>query len=420
MSAGSDAGLRAWVAANAGAEVVRFSALGSGNSRATYAVEVRARDGVDRLIVRHDEGGGPVAGTELSLAREALVYEALAGRGLPVPTLLGRSDDGGTIIVERMPGRPGDTEPVLSELLAHLAALHNVPAVELNLPGFARGAVDELDLWARIAAQKLGARSDLVDLAFELLRERFPGEPERLVLCHGDFGEGNFLVEDGRVSALLDWEFAHLGDPHDDLAWITVRALMFGHALPGFDALVRAHYAPAAGVRLSQERLRYWQAVTVLRNLICCLAVADAPAHQDRSVHLMLIPGLAFRLVRLLAGVSGIAIGPPAPLPPPRALPGDPLLQEAARGIGELVAEIPDALARRRARRLSRMLSQFVEHWQQASVVAEANAADTATADTDRESRLRLLARTAERELTLLPHASPIAGGALAGLEESK
>jgi aminoglycoside phosphotransferase len=41
------------------------------------------------------------------------------------------------------------------------------------------------------------------------------------VLVHGDFGPNNVLLhpESFAVTALLDWEFAHLGDPIEDLAW---------------------------------------------------------------------------------------------------------------------------------------------------------------------------------------------------------
>ena len=47
-----------------------------------------------------------------------------------------------------------------------------------------------------------------------------PGLPGRGdVIVHGDFGPQNVLIEDGRISALLDWEFAHAGRPIEDLAW---------------------------------------------------------------------------------------------------------------------------------------------------------------------------------------------------------
>jgi Ser/Thr protein kinase RdoA (MazF antagonist) len=40
-------------------------------------------------------------------------------------------------------------------------------------------------------------------------------------LIHGDFGPNNLLLdpESYEVTAVVDWEFAHLGDPIDDLAW---------------------------------------------------------------------------------------------------------------------------------------------------------------------------------------------------------
>ena len=39
------------------------------------------------------------------------------------------------------------------------------------------------------------------------------------VLVHGDFGPQNVLIDDGRITALVDWEFAHIGQPVEDLAW---------------------------------------------------------------------------------------------------------------------------------------------------------------------------------------------------------
>lgn len=39
------------------------------------------------------------------------------------------------------------------------------------------------------------------------------------VIVHGDFGPQNVLMSDGRIVALLDWEFAHRGEAIEDLAW---------------------------------------------------------------------------------------------------------------------------------------------------------------------------------------------------------
>lgn len=410
--------LREWVGELLDGEVVQWQRLRTGNSRSTFAADVRVDAHVLPVVVRHDEGGGPVAGTELSLGREATVYGALGASGLPVPHLYGRSSELRAIAVSRLPGSTAESGAVLDDLLDRLAELHQLPADELVLPGFARRAADDLELWARIAELKLHDGSQLVELAVEILRDVFPGEPERIVLCHGDYGVGNFLVDDGRITALLDWEFAHLGDPHDDLAWITVRALMYGHELPGFGEHVRSRYAARTGMRLSPQRLRYWQAVVILRNLICCLSVAQAREARDASVHLMLLPGLAFRLVRLLAELCRVELARAPALPAAPEPPGGLLLSEVSGGLRELAAAIADPTTRRRARRLERMLEQFAQTWRDAAAVAQANAADRAAAGPGRIPQLRALGRITERELALLPRASPIAGGLLAGLED--
>ena len=63
-------------------------------------------------------------------------------------------------------------------------------------------------------------------LAFALrwLRRNVPAYDGPPVLVQGDTGPGNFMYADGRVIAVVDWELAHLGDPMDDIAWLSLRA----------------------------------------------------------------------------------------------------------------------------------------------------------------------------------------------------
>jgi aminoglycoside phosphotransferase (APT) family kinase protein len=408
--------LRGWLGRVCDGEVSEWSRLVSGNSRESFAATVQIDGRSVPVVVRHDGGGGPVAGTELSLAREAVVYRALAASELPVPRLYGESASLQAIAISMMQGSASEPERALGDLVRRLGELHRLDVDRLELPGFRRAAIGDLELWGQIAEEKLGEPDELVAFAVSELRELFPGEPDRLVLCHGDAGMGNFLADDGRVTALLDWEFAHLGDPHDDLAWITVRALMFGARIEDLDSLVREHYR---GGSLSVARLAYWQAVVVLRNLICCLAVATGPQRsRDRFVHLMLLPGLRHRLVQQLAQLRGIVLEPPPPLPGPTRPPGDLLLGEVAAGLGELVAEIPGDEPRQRAKRMRRLLAGFAETWSLATAVGQANEADREAAGSDRVARLRYLARATERELALAPRLSPIAGAPLAALKE--
>lgn len=66
------------------------------------------------------------------------------------------------------------------------------------------------------------------------------------VLVHGDFGPNNVLLDDAlQVTAVLDWEFAHLGDPIDDLAWCewVVRTHHSEH-VPALGAFFSAYGGP--------------------------------------------------------------------------------------------------------------------------------------------------------------------------------
>jgi aminoglycoside phosphotransferase len=125
---------------------------------------------------------GPAA--EACCAREAAALTALAGL-LPVPRVIASGPV--TLLTELMPGTHGQdligaglSEPVLTACGRVLRQIHL-----LAVP--------------------------------EALRAGEPGE----VLVHGDFGPNNVLLDAAaeRVTALLDWEWAHAGDPVEDLAW---------------------------------------------------------------------------------------------------------------------------------------------------------------------------------------------------------
>ena len=65
----------------------------------------------------------------------------------------------------------------------------------------------------------------MMTFACQWLRRNVPRKPVRPVLCQGDTGPGNLLFHEGRVSALVDFELAHLADPMTDLACIRSRDL---------------------------------------------------------------------------------------------------------------------------------------------------------------------------------------------------
>ena len=71
-----------------------------------------------------------------------------------------------------------------------------------------------------------------LELVFGWFRGRAP-TAGATVLVHGDFKPGNTLLRGDEVAVMLDWEFAHLGDPLEDLGWVTNPLRRREHIIPG-------------------------------------------------------------------------------------------------------------------------------------------------------------------------------------------
>ena len=88
-----------------------------------------------------------------------------------------------------------------------------------------------------------------------------PERHGRPALLHGDFGFHNFLFHEGELSAVLDWEFAHVGDPAEDLGYVKVTV---GAALD-WDRLM-ARYLAAGGEAVDERTLLFFQIWAYVRN----------------------------------------------------------------------------------------------------------------------------------------------------------
>jgi aminoglycoside phosphotransferase (APT) family kinase protein len=319
-----DERLRSFVERAAGARVTGSTRVGTGASRATWLVTLAS--GAE-CVLRADTGDGPMAGTELTLAREAAVYRALAGSAVPIPRLLAAKPEGDALLVERAPGtesldglEPAARARVMDGYVDALATLHGVDAASLTLPGFARPAPAdparaELALWRGVLEARVKRPAPLARFAFAWLERNAPGPADRISLCHGDVGPGNFLHAEGRVSALLDWEFAHLGDPLDDLAWLCFRGHHLSDGIGDLDAQL-ARWSSLSGLPAERRRIAWYRALVMLRMLVSCHAALDSGAASlDRTVYFSLAALLALLLPRALAELAGIGLDPP-PAPP--------------------------------------------------------------------------------------------------------
>ena len=79
-------------------------------------------------------------------------------------------------------------------------------------------------------------RDPVVEDAYAWLRGRVP-DPVPPTLVHGDYRIGNCLNEDGRITAILDWELSYVGDPRYDLGYISLAYEAGAFTHPGSELL---------------------------------------------------------------------------------------------------------------------------------------------------------------------------------------
>jgi aminoglycoside phosphotransferase (APT) family kinase protein len=272
------AGLAARLQQAVGGEIVRIKPRGGGGA-SRYGAEIDfERDG--RVIccylaynaARAAAGSAGELGSLNAFSREVAVLRALSGpfsnSGVRVPQFIAADEPTRGILTALAPGEANynlltDSEQrraVSHDFMAQLAALHKVdvkaPEFSALLPDLAASAAIR-DRIAALRESKLKRLHDpLIALALNWLEDNVPPDPANNVLVHGDAGPANFLYADGKVTALLDWELTHAGDPHADLAMIAIRNI-FQPFIPLKDAF--AAYEAAGGVKVDLDRVRYYR-----------------------------------------------------------------------------------------------------------------------------------------------------------------
>lgn len=189
----------------------------------------------ERIVIRCDRPNGPI-GT--SVSGEYALLAALYRQGLQVPEPLWAEEAadrlGSPFLAMRwVPGRPvtmGSLSlPATEESLTacrwmaqFLARLHGIDVATSPLASDERiAAVDHvrryIEHWKRVWKSRRMEPSVIVTAGFEWLLNNIPQDEQPPVLVHGDAGFHNVMADGGRVTAMLDWECAHVGHPGEDL-----------------------------------------------------------------------------------------------------------------------------------------------------------------------------------------------------------
>ena len=134
----------------------------------------------------------------------------------------------------------------------------------------------ELDEWDRVLTERGGRPDPALVFSLRWLRRNVPDYEGPPVLVQGDTGPGNFMYLGGRVVAVVDWELAHLGDPMDDIAWLSLRATQ--EPFTDFPARLR-EYEVLSGNPVDEARVHYYQVMAETKLQV----MGHRPADRDEG-----------------------------------------------------------------------------------------------------------------------------------------
>ncbi|MBV6756703.1 phosphotransferase family protein [Rhodococcus opacus] len=211
---------------------------------------------------------------------EFALLHALEQTDVPAPRVYWLDGEGQalgrpSVVMERMSGecdwmvlnsdRPLDVRlDIARDYLDVLARIHNVDWKALGLDSVLEhagesAAFTELRRWgAELDKVRLEPLPEMV-LTEKWLRAHAPRTRD-IVLVHGDYKPGNALVEGRGLTAMLDWETAHLGDPLEDLGWITNPVRKREQQIAGEweRAQIIAAYQRSTGREINEADLLWW------------------------------------------------------------------------------------------------------------------------------------------------------------------
>ncbi len=302
--------LETWLAheTSSAVTVSGLAQMAGGASQAIWRFDLHIADGVwrgDYRLVARRQMGGKIYAEALDLAAEFEVLRAAYKSGVLAPRPYWFAPDvlgSATIVMARLDGETigrrivkapefAGARAILPEQMgAALAAIHqidieahglraSVPSSSLT-PAQAHITRLEADL------DRIGEPHPAIELCIRWLRHNEPPPPKKRVLVHGDYRLGNMMVTAEGLAGVLDWEFAHIGEAAEDIAWGMVREWRFGVDQLHFSGISApepflAAYVAHGGEPIDVARLFYWEVMGNLDWAVGTLNQADRHLSGD-------------------------------------------------------------------------------------------------------------------------------------------
>lgn len=285
-----------------GTSIVDLGQLSGGASRETWSFDAVLVDGQriplilkrDPLIFQED-GSFTTIETPLGVGRitEGLLIRLAAKAGTPAPEVpfFLQPDDRTTagFVSQRLEGEALGGRILRREQFARArpklafecgfaaARFHSIPITELpQMPSL--DTAQEFDYY-HTTMNSFGQPQPGFEYGFRWLEERCELAGESMALVHGDFRNGNILVDAEGLRGVLDWEMAHVGNPLLDLGWMCVPAWRYGiheKTVGGFGDVKELldGYEAGGGGRIDPQAVQFWEVFGTIRWGIICMIMA--------------------------------------------------------------------------------------------------------------------------------------------------
>jgi aminoglycoside phosphotransferase (APT) family kinase protein len=246
--------------------------------------------GVHRWVLRID---APATVAEsLTRSQEYRVLQVMQDANVLAPKPLWLCENSAVLgrpffIMERLPGIAAghkvardarivpDRARLARELAITLAHIHTVKPGHAGL-GFLRTtrALDNIAHY-RSYLDTLAEAYPVLEWGLRWCERHAPVR-EDVTFIHRDYRTGNYLVDNGALTGVLDWEFAGFGNPLEDVGWIFAKCWRFGQHQYPVGGVANAEdflpaYEAASSRKIDAAALTYWQVMAHLRWAVIAL-----------------------------------------------------------------------------------------------------------------------------------------------------
>lgn len=314
----------AWIERELGGRIARFER--QARWRPAWFLDLE-RDGATLPLYFRGDRGRTDHGV-YPLEHEMRVLEVLEAHGIPVPHVHGLCPEPRGIVMERRPGRANlasaaneaERRAVFDEYMEILARMHSIDPAAFEAVGLVRPRTPEelglmdFDAWVRSYRGVKRRPEPLIEFAIRWVRRNIP--PGRSHATFLAVDSGQFLFEDGRVTAVLDLEIACLGDPAADFAGLRCRDMT--EPLGDLPRAIR-RYGELVGEPVDLDVVDYHTVrFGICTPMAVARLVADPPPGADLVQYLGWYLVFARAPMEVIARRLGVALAPvdvPAPEP---------------------------------------------------------------------------------------------------------